>query len=409
MILGKIFFVRTFTNPIYPCRKRRGRGRIACSDGVNATGAAAPAGRPAPKEGSKMTFSLLAWQSRKLLSLGACHHHALNAAMPDRVRDALRRAKWTCHVCGAYLPGFLEIEHFDWHKPGTYGPIAPICQFCHDLEHPLWAVARDRMVPVIMPPEISQRTLTRLCWLIISCGLHWPDTARQMQDIVRKLRCRERVDYGVIDTRGIADLFESVLSIADFDGAQDAEEIKLRCRERVYDCVIDMCSIADLFESVLSVVDFDGPQDAEEIAQFLDDKIRFLPSAVIDISVLRTWSVRGLVPVGHAVLHSATRQPFSRGEIAALISRFMFLKEEGPDGDVQDDSDGAASCDSDCRPDCDARGDADSPSARTANMDAAPSPRTEAPDASDPRCGAQGAQASSSEPTRKSNHEGIES
>ena len=356
-----------------------------------------------------MTFSLLPRQPRKLLSLGACHHYALNAAMPDRVRDALRSASWTCHVCGAYLPGFLEIDHFDNHEPGSRGPIAPICQFCHDLKHPLWAVARDRMVPVIMPPEISQSTLTRLCWLIISCGLHWPDTARQMQDIVRKLRCREPSYDCVIDTCGIADLFESVLSVADFDGAEYAEEIKLQCCERVVNGVIDTCDIADLFESLLSVVDFDGPQDAEEIAQFLDDKIRFLPSAVIDISVLRAWSFRGLVPLRHAVLHRATRQPFSRGEIAALISRFMFLKEEGPDGDVQDDSDVAASCDSDCRPDCDAGGDTDSPSARTANMDAAPASRTEAPDASDPRCGAQGAQASASESIRKSNHEGIES
>ena len=316
-----------------------------------------------------MTFSLLPRKPRKLLSLGAYHHHALNAAMPDRVRDTLRYASWTCHVCGVYLPGFLEVDHFDYHEPGFFGPIAPICQFCHDLKHPLWAVARDRMVPVIMPPEISQSTLTRLCWLIISCGLHWPDTARYMQDLVRKLRCYEPA----------------------------------------YDGVIDTCNIADLFESLLGVVDFHGAQDAEEIAQFLDAKIRFLPSAVIDISVLRTFSVRGYVPVRQAVLRKSTRKPFSHGEIDALISRFMFLKEEGPDGDVQDDSDVAASCDSDCRPDCDAGGDTDSPSARTANMDAAPASRTEAPDASDPRCGAQGAQASASESIRKSNHEGIES
>ena len=316
-----------------------------------------------------MTFSLLPRQPRKLLSLGACHHYALNAAMPDRVRDALRSASWTCHVCGAYLPGFLEIDHFDNHEPGSHGPIAPICQFCHDLKHPLWAVARDRMVPVMISPEISQSTLTRLCWLIISYSLHWPDTERHMQNLIRKLRCREPA----------------------------------------YDGVIDTCHIADLFESLLGVVDFDGVEDAEEMAQFLDAKIRFLPSAVIDISVLRTFSVRGYVPVRQAVLRKATRKPFSRCEIDALLSRFVFLKE-GPDGDAQGDSDGAASCDSDCRPDCDAGGDTGSPSARTANMDAAPSHRERRRRTLPIRAAARKARRRPHPNlTRKSNHEGIES
>ena len=368
-----------------------------------------------------MTLSLLLQQPRKTLSIALCRHHALNKTMQDRVREALRRGSWTCHVCGVHLPGLMEIDHFDNHEPGSCGRIAPICQFCHDLKHPLWSAPRVRLVPVMVPPEIDQRTLTRLSWIIIARCVHDPQNVESLVPVIRDLkRCR-------IDDSS----------------------------------VFGLPYIGDVFESLLTVAEFSGVDCAEEILQYLQPRMRFLPFALIDVNALREPGPAGYARITTPVLRKATRRPFARDEAEAVIARFM-PREEGAGAGAQDDSDSAASCDSDCGPDCDAGGDADPsvagaasmgaapapqtgvsdifelvrdllggqafasdpnrdsnddcdaggdtdpPGAEAANKNAAPAPQTEAPGVSEPRCGPQGAQASASDPNRDSNDEGME-
>ena len=309
-----------------------------------------------------MTLSLLLQQPRKTLSIAECYHHALNNTMRDRVREALRRGNWTCHVCGVHLPGLMEIDHFDNHDPGSCGRIAPICQFCHDLKHPLWAAPRYRLLPVMVPPEIDQRTLTRLSWIIIARCMHDPQNAKSIDPIIRHL------EY-----------------------CQPAKS-----------SVIGLVHIPDLFENLLTMAEFSGVEYAEEIVQYLQPRMRFLPCALIDVNALREPGAAGYAPITRPVLLKATRRLFARGEAEAVIARFM-LREEGAGAGAQDDSDGAASCDPDCSPDCDAGGDTDPPGAGAASMGAAPAPQTGASDISELVRDLLGGQAFASGPNRDSN------
>ena len=346
-----------------------------------------------------MTFSLILQQPRRLLSLGECHHSVLNDMMSGRIQQALRDGKWTCHVCGVHLPHLMEIDHFDDHRLERHGRIATICQFCHDLKHPIWAASSGRLVPVEMTSEIDQRTLTRLSWIMISRRLHDPHNAKGLESAIRVL------------WNGPSDRHW------DFSGSW----------------------LADQLETLLAVSELASVESARMFAQGLDSSMRFLPNALMDDNALRP-EANGFVALTERVLLEATRRPFARSEADAIVARFMSL-EEVAGADAQDNSDGAAGFDleaaadretdaimanleafkewvhagaqdnsdsaASCGPDCAVGGDTDPPSAGAANMDATPAPQTEEPGVSEPRCGPQGTLAFASSPNRDSDDEGM--
>ena len=233
-----------------------------------------------------MTFSLILQRPRTELLFDAHQQNRRNAAMPDRIRQALHRHDWTCNVCGVRLPGLMEIDHLD--GPGPDGRIAPICQFCHDLKHPLWAAAEHRLAPVALQ-EMDQRTLTRLCWIMLSRSLHEEQGKERLQPIIRVLE-RRRVQA----------------------------ERALRTTH-----------MTEAFERLFTVIDLVGPESANGIARRLDDCIRLMPAAVLDSSTLCAWTGADVVPASRPVLREATQQPLPLGEADTRLAEAESLAAQG--------------------------------------------------------------------------------
>ena len=235
-----------------------------------------------------MTFSLILQRPRTELLFDAHQQNRRNAAMPDRVRQALHRHDWTCNVCGVRLPGLMKIDHLDGHGPG--GRIAPICQLCHDLKHPLWAAAEHRLAPVALQ-EMDQRTLTRLCWIMLSRSLHEERGKERLRPIIRVLAQRRIQAERALRTTHMTEAFEGLFTVLDFVGAESANGIAWR----------------------------------------LDDCVRLMPAAVLDSSTLCAWTGADVVPASRPVLREATRQPLPLGEADALLAAAKSLAAQGCD------------------------------------------------------------------------------
>lgn len=101
-----------------------------------------------------------------VLALNARSHGRILATQRKQVEACFAKSDWTCHVCGIRVPEMMEIDHLDGHRPGANAKLATICQFCHNLKHPLWAAARGRLVP-LFAPDLSQSDLHRLAWTLV--------------------------------------------------------------------------------------------------------------------------------------------------------------------------------------------------------------------------------------------------
>ena len=235
-----------------------------------------------------MTFSLILQRPRTELLFDAHQQNRRNAAMPDRVRQALHRHDWTCNVCGVRLPGLMEIDHLDGQGPGVR--IAPICQLCHDLKHPLCTAAEHRLAPVALK-EMDQRTLTRLCWIMLSRSLHEEQGKERLRPIIRVLK-RRRV------------------------------QAKRALRTT---------HMTEAFEGLFTVLDIVGTESANGIAGRLDDCVRLMPAEILDSSTLCAWTGADVVPASRSALREATQQPLPPDEADALLAAAKSLAAQGSD------------------------------------------------------------------------------
>ena len=231
-----------------------------------------------------MTFSLILQRPRTELLIGASQHAQFNAAMPNRNGWVLRRHDWTCNVCGVRLPGLMEIDHLDEHGPGPGGRIAPICQFCHDLKHPLWAAAEHRLVPVALP-EMDQRTFTRLCWIMLSRALNEEPGTERLRPITRVLARRSIQAEHTLET----------------------------------------AHMTEAFGALNTALDLFGAETANAVARHLDACVRLMPAAILDPSALCAWTSADIFPASRSVLRKATRQPLPPGEAEALLAEAKSL------------------------------------------------------------------------------------
>lgn len=99
--------------------------------------------------------------------LGSRGHGRLLAGQADTVAAVFKRDRECCHLCGFSVPGHMEIDHLAGHRKATAEELKTICQFCHNLRHPLWAGARKRIIP-IHAPDLSQADLHRLAWTLLA-------------------------------------------------------------------------------------------------------------------------------------------------------------------------------------------------------------------------------------------------
>lgn len=197
------------------------------------------------------------------LTLSGRDHALINASMADAIVECFRDHDWTCHVCGVRLEGLMEVDHLKGHRPCEAASVAPICQFCHDLKHPMWAMSRKRAFPVYAP-DISQRDLTRFAWTLLA-EMTRTNGEEMFEGLIDAIAERESAAFEMLDGENMESALEAILVLRDRAGA-------------------------DL---------------ATKAGRELDSHIRFLPSCVRDGEPLLRWTPAGFRPVQTDLLHQS--------------------------------------------------------------------------------------------------------
>jgi hypothetical protein len=222
-------------------------------------------------------FGLVLSGGVRSLTLGARDHALINGTMIGEIVTCFRLRDWTCHICGVRLPGLMEVDHLKGHQRCSPDAIAPICQFCHDLRHPVWAVSRKRLFPVLAP-GLDQRSLSRFSWSLLA-EMTRPGGQDSFEELSGSISERESAAFELLD----GDNLESAL------------------------------------EAILVIRDRSGQEAARKVAEELDAQIRFLPTCVRDGEPLKRWTPEGFRDVPIELLHEASGPPpdFERLRLAA--------------------------------------------------------------------------------------------
>ncbi|MBW3243572.1 hypothetical protein KUV57_12940 [Epibacterium sp. DP7N7-1] len=161
------------------------------------------------------------------MNLRVVDHAALLVPQASECAEVHSRDQDRCHVCGFRVPGMMEIDHLAGHRKSTSKEMACICQFCHNLKHPLWAGARKRIVP-IYAPDMTQEDLHRLAWVVLA----WrdaPDTAPvDVAGVLTDIENRRDRLTDMISCKDAESLFEASLGLPDLVGEKDAAATLLR-------------------------------------------------------------------------------------------------------------------------------------------------------------------------------------
>ncbi len=208
-------------------------------------------------------FGLILSGGLRHLTLSARDHALINGTMGQEIVTCFKTRDWTCHLCGVKLKGLMEVDHLKGHQRCSAAEIAPICQFCHDLRHPIWSVSRKRLFP-ILAPDLDQRALTRLSWALLS-EMTRPGGRDSFEEIAGALSERESAAFELLD----GDNMESAL------------------------------------EAILVIRDRNGAEAARKLAADLDAQLRYVPSCVRDGEPLRRWTPEGFREVPIGLLHDA--------------------------------------------------------------------------------------------------------
>lgn len=102
-----------------------------------------------------------------VLTLGLRQHGRLLAGRGSEIAAVMKKHDWNCHCCGIRIPEFMEIDHGAGGHTPSCKDLKPICTFCHNLRHPLWAAARGRIIP-IHAPDVTQTDLNRMAWMVVA-------------------------------------------------------------------------------------------------------------------------------------------------------------------------------------------------------------------------------------------------
>ena len=153
-----------------------------------------------------------------IAALGARMHAVLIRNRGRELQECFRRDDWTCHSCGFRFRGFMEVDHTMSHDPRQPGGLRTICQFCHNLRHPVWSALRGRL-RMIWAPSLSQEALNRMAWLALlasgdRAGKYVDhELADAANEIVAATRRRESIVTSLLGTSHPGGLFEAVFSV----------------------------------------------------------------------------------------------------------------------------------------------------------------------------------------------------
>lgn len=159
----------------------------------------------------------------KQLLIGARDHALITGQMSTTTMSCLERDNWQCHICGIRLRGFMEVDHINGHNICKLDDVKTICQFCHNLQHALWAANRGRF-RIIWAPALKQEILTIISWQVM---VFTPanngrtiddDLVILAKDVVEDARRRERILGNILGSSNAAGLFETLYSLKRLKG-----------------------------------------------------------------------------------------------------------------------------------------------------------------------------------------------
>lgn len=176
-------------------------------------------------------LSTLAAAPVSLLSLGVRQHGVLLNGQGKEVQACLERADWTCHICGIRIPEMMEIDHTAGHSPKAVNGYRPICQFCHNLKHPLWAAARGRIIPIIAP-GLGQIDLHRLAWTMLA-QRGAKNAAVDVTGALEDIEYRRQLFVEIYGAEKIEAFLEAILDLPRVVGRDRAAKVVMAIDEQV--------------------------------------------------------------------------------------------------------------------------------------------------------------------------------
>ncbi|MCY4260717.1 MAG: HNH endonuclease [Rhodobacteraceae bacterium] len=147
------------------------------------------------------------------LNIGARAHAILAAEGQQGYAECLARDDWHCRNCGVHLPDYMEVEHVASHDDHTVGNLICLCQFCHNLRHPLWAASRGRLRP-FWSSGTDQRSIHALAWSVLITTLMpegFAEAHRAIMHLLQAIRHREQQLRSLLGSTHPEAMFESLL------------------------------------------------------------------------------------------------------------------------------------------------------------------------------------------------------
>lgn len=212
--------------------------------------------------------------SIRRLTLGVRAHATLLNQDAALCRKVFERDRHTCHVCGTRIVDGMEIDHAAGHVRCTARDLRTICQFCHDLKHPLWSAMHHRIVPVYAP-DIPQIALTRLSWSLIE----WREQ-EAMKDHCEAVR-------------------QSLVARAE----SFSRIMKCKSAEALFEAALSLCDAAD------RKVVMEGLKRADLFTRFVPAEALIAPQSIGDTTIdqasrLSTWTIGGFKKITRTVSKS---------------------------------------------------------------------------------------------------------
>jgi len=146
------------------------------------------------------------------LRVSARDHNRLLCKETQEMERASKKSGDTCCECGIKIPKFMEYHHLNGHVTGlSSGSLRTICQFCHNLKHPIWAADKGRIIP-IYAPDFTQSDLHRLAWTCLA----WrndPVTSGSISSIIDTIDARRDLLEGITGVVSAAPLIEMAFTL----------------------------------------------------------------------------------------------------------------------------------------------------------------------------------------------------
>lgn len=194
-----------------------------------------------------------------VLAMGARAHAIIAGASLDSIAARFALDDWTCSVCSTRIPGFMEVDHAERHEVCGPERMRAICQFCHQLRHPVWAALRGWM-RLFWGPGLDQTDINRTAW---------------------------QVFFASPDGKGMA--ADEALADAAARVAEDVDR-----RERVLEHIVGSAHPEAFFEALFTARDLLAEAEFKSVSALLDSFIRFWPTAADRASAHRAPGRNGL-------------------------------------------------------------------------------------------------------------------